>query len=180
MAGWPALAEPARDIYKSLLKVRGQVAGLTAMFVERTFENGKHEVWMPGGHITLGARGDSYYEYLIKEYLAGGQQDQAFLDAYTAAMTGVREWLVGETAPAPQGGLLYIGEIESKAIEPDARLSKLTHLLDSQQKSSMFSSKMDHLVCFLPGALALGHLHGIETGAPSITVPRVVARDVLP
>ena len=25
--------------------------------------------------------------------------------------------------------------------------------------------KMDHLVCFLPGTLALGHLHGVNTGA---------------
>ena len=24
--------------------------------------------------------------------------------------------------------------------------------------------KMDHLVCFLPGTLALGHLHGVNTG----------------
>lgn len=27
------------------------------------------------------------------------------------------------------------------------------------------SKKMDHLVCFLPGLLALGHFHGVETGA---------------
>merc|ERR1711879_675815 len=27
---------------------------------------------------------------------------------------------------------------------------------------SSFSPKMDHLVCFLPGTLALGHLHGVN------------------
>ena len=27
------------------------------------------------------------------------------------------------------------------------------------------SAKVDHLTCFLPGVLALGNLHGIETGA---------------
>merc|ERR1711879_687769 len=31
-----------------------------------------------------------------------------------------------------------------------------------QGKLSSFSPKMDHLVCFLPGTLALGHLHGVN------------------
>lgn len=26
------------------------------------------------------------------------------------------------------------------------------------------SNKMEHLTCFVPGMLALGHYHGIETG----------------
>jgi hypothetical protein len=35
--------------------------------------------------------------------------------------------------------------------------------------------KMDHLVCFLPGTLALGYLHGVNTGikvaAPAVDIP---------
>lgn len=44
------------------------------------------------------------------------------------------------------GGLMYVGERTAFMEGPP-------------------SKKMDHLVCFLPGLLALGHFHGIETGA---------------
>lgn len=44
------------------------------------------------------------------------------------------------------GGLLYVGERTAFTEGPPTK-------------------KMDHLVCFLPGLLALGHSHGIETGA---------------
>ena len=53
-------------------------------------------------------------------------------------MRGVRARLLARSA----GGLLYVAELVGGALSP----------------------KMDHLVCFLPGALALGHLHGVSTG----------------
>jgi hypothetical protein len=34
----------------------------------------------------------------------------------------------------------------------------------SGQQRRPKTPKMDHLVCFLPGTLALGHLHGVNTG----------------
>ncbi len=46
---------------------------------------------------------------------------------YKEAMQGVRRKLLARTAP--QGGLLYVGELHGDVLEP----------------------KMDHLVCFLPG-----------------------------
>lgn len=45
-------------------------------------------------------------------------------------MGGVRHRLLARTAPAAQGGLLYVGELHGEALQP----------------------KMDHLVRFLPGA----------------------------
>lgn len=50
-------------------------------------------------HITLGARGDSYYEYMLKQYLVGGKKDSKLLEMYTESMRGVRDLLVGETKP---------------------------------------------------------------------------------
>lgn len=47
---------------------------------------------------------------------------------YKEAMQGVRKKLLARTAP--QGGLLFVGELHGEILEP----------------------KMDHLVCFLPGA----------------------------
>jgi hypothetical protein len=46
---------------------------------------------------------------------------------YKESMQGVRKKLLARTAP--QGGLLYVGELHGDVLEP----------------------KMDHLVCFLPG-----------------------------
>ena len=59
---------------------------------------------------------------------------------YITTMRGVRAHLLARSA----GGLLYVAELVDGALVP----------------------KMDHLVCFLPGLLALGHLHGVNTGEP--------------
>ena len=46
-------------------------------------------------------------------------------------------------------GLLYVAELHDGTAVP----------------------KSDHLVCFLPGVLALGHLHGVNTGERCGTSP---------
>ncbi|KAJ9135879.1 hypothetical protein P3X46_033004 [Hevea brasiliensis] len=96
-----------------------------------------------GENIRLGSRGDSYYEYLIKIWLQqGSSRDANFTylhDMYEEAMQGVRHLLVQTSIP---NGLVFVGE------------------LPYGQKGS-FSPKMDHLVCFLPGTLALGATKGI-------------------
>lgn len=86
--------------------------------------------------VTLGARGDSYYEYLLKQWLFSGKRDAEFLAEYQRAMRGVREVLVRD-----MGGFTFVGEILN---------------------GDDFSPKMDHLVCFLPGTLALGYWHGAD------------------
>ena len=42
-----------------------------------------------GSTITLGARGDSYYEYLLKQWLQGGRREAALRQDYEEAITGV-------------------------------------------------------------------------------------------
>jgi mannosyl-oligosaccharide alpha-1,2-mannosidase len=59
---------------------------------------------------------------------------------YTATMRAVRGRMLARSGSSD---LLYVAELVDGAAVP----------------------KMDHLVCFLPGLLALGHLHGINTGA---------------
>jgi len=83
--------------------------------------------------ITLGARGDSYYEYLLKQWLQTGGREAYLLEDYTLAMQGVNNRLVKRTTP---NNLLFVGEILAGGKE--------------------FKPKMDELVCFLPGTLALG------------------------
>jgi hypothetical protein len=95
-----------------------------------------------GEHVvTLGARVDSTYEYLLKGYLHAGksQEAQHLLTAYQDAVHGVTTTLLKRV---PGQSYLYIAE--------------------RQQGGALTSPKMDHLVCFWPGLLALGHANGVR------------------
>ncbi|TPX31272.1 hypothetical protein SmJEL517_g05396 [Synchytrium microbalum] len=91
-----------------------------------------------GSEIRLGSRGDSYYEYLLKQYLLTNGTETSHKTQFDGSMQGVRKHLLGKTKA---NGLTFVGE----------RPSGIT---------GHFSSKMDHLVCFLPAVLALGATGG--------------------
>ncbi|XP_033162240.1 endoplasmic reticulum mannosyl-oligosaccharide 1,2-alpha-mannosidase [Drosophila mauritiana] len=100
--------------------------------------------------ISLGARGDSYYEYLLKQWIQTGRRDNdnLILD-YMQAVDGVLTQLMRRT---PREHWVYIGElINGKDFKP----------------------KMDHLTCYLPGTLILGH----QNGMPDSHL--ILARDLL-
>ena len=108
-----------------------KTSGLVPIYISTT--SGK----FMGRTITLGARGDSYYEYLLKQWIQTGavfdktHESYYLLEDWLESVRGVRELLIRQTKP---NNLTFIGE-----------------LLNEQ-----FSPKMDHLVCFYPGNLALG------------------------
>lgn len=80
-------------------------------------------------HITFGARGDSFYEYLMKSWVITGKKNERLREAYIKSMNGMRKRLIFRTSP---GNLTWIAEQDGHII-----------------------SKMDHLACFVPGMLAL-------------------------
>mmetsp|Transcript_229 Transcript_229/g.354 ORF Transcript_229/g.354 Transcript_229/m.354 type:complete len:1118 (-) Transcript_229:29-3382(-) len=80
--------------------------------------------------ISLGAMGDSFYEYLLKVWLQGGKKEDNYRRMYDKAMDGVHKYLVQEQP----GVLTYIAEMNNGRI----------------------NRKMDHLSCFMGGTLALG------------------------
>ena len=88
----------------------------------------------------IGARGDSYYEYLLKQWIQEGakydKDDPNFylLEDWLVAVKGIKDRLIQRTKP---NNLTFVGELISDS----------------------FSAKMDHLVCFLPGNLALGAMY---------------------
>jgi len=88
--------------------------------------------------VTMGARGDSYYEYLLKQWLQTGKSLDYLRHDYNLSMAGVMQKLAKRTVP---NNLLFIGEILSGGKD--------------------FKPKMDELACFLPGTLALGVKHGM-------------------
>ncbi|EPS65502.1 hypothetical protein M569_09268, partial [Genlisea aurea] len=116
------------------MKTLPKVNGLVPIYIDpRSGE-------FSGHNIRLGSRGDSYYEYLMKVWLQNEGRNLTYLhDMYTEAMKGVKELLVRKSVP---NGLVFVGELP-------------------QGPKGEFSPKMDHLVCFLPGTLALGATKGI-------------------
>nr|XP_016937145.1 mannosyl-oligosaccharide alpha-1,2-mannosidase IA isoform X2 [Drosophila suzukii]XP_016937147.1 mannosyl-oligosaccharide alpha-1,2-mannosidase IA isoform X2 [Drosophila suzukii] len=81
-------------------------------------------------HMSLGALGDSYYEYLLKAWLQSGQTDEEAREMFDEAMLAILDKMV-RTSP---GGLTYVS---------DLKFDRLEH-------------KMDHLACFSGGLFALG------------------------
>jgi endoplasmic reticulum Man9GlcNAc2 1,2-alpha-mannosidase len=86
-----------------------------------------------GENIRLGSRGDSYYEYLIKQYLQTSQSEPVYLEMWTEALEGIKKHLLTYSKHA---SLTVLGE-------------------RPQGLSKSLSPKMDHLVCFMPGTIAL-------------------------
>ncbi|KAJ1993385.1 mannosyl-oligosaccharide alpha-1,2-mannosidase [Coemansia spiralis] len=93
-----------------------------------------------GDVARLGSRGDSYYEYLLKQWIQTKQTEPVFRKEYDVAMEGVKRYLV---TVSPNQHFTYVGE-----------------LLGLPSSKPVFSPKMDHLVCFLGGNLALGATKG--------------------
>ncbi|KAI7866173.1 glycoside hydrolase [Spinellus fusiger] len=88
--------------------------------------------------IRLGSRGDSYYEYLLKQYLQTAKTEPHYRAMYDHALEGIQKHLLARSYP---NHLLYIGE-----------------LLDGNTEN--IHPKMDHLVCFMGGSYALGATEG--------------------
>ena len=65
--------------------------------------------WQQGrGRVTMGADGDSFYEYLIKGWLQTGKKDQRLWAMYNKAVDGMEKWLV---AVGPDG-LTYLNNLD--------------------------------------------------------------------
>jgi hypothetical protein len=128
-----------------------------------------------GAYYMLGARTDSYYEYLLKYWILMGKSDDAMKRRYRAAMDAVHNTLLDRTH-GPRGAL-FVSELTlvnaPKASEEGRGPEH--GLLGSREERS---PKMDHLVCFLPGVLVLGHWHGAGTHE-ELERDIMVARDLL-
>lgn len=107
--------------------------GLVPIFINAN--TGNFRLYSP---ITMGARGDSYYEYLLKQWLQTGQSIDYYRDDYMEAIAGARKLLTKRTA---RKKYLFIGELLAGGKD--------------------FKPKMDHLTCYLPGTLALGFYNGL-------------------
>jgi len=90
-----------------------------------------------GNKVALGARGDSFYEYLLKEWLWQDRTDDFVRQVYDAFLSTLEESLVTRSR---------------------GPLGNWTAILEVTYPHPSVIPKMDHLVCFLPGVLALDFL----------------------
>uniref|UniRef100_A0A8B9KG71 alpha-1,2-Mannosidase n=1 Tax=Astyanax mexicanus TaxID=7994 RepID=A0A8B9KG71_ASTMX len=132
LTGDPKYQAAVMEVMRQVHKLEGKQDGLVPMFINTNSGQFTHL-----GIYTLGARADSYYEYLLKQWIQGGKKETELLEDYLQAVEGVKKNLLKKSSPL---GLTFVGE--------------LSH--------GHFSPKMDHLVCFLPGTLALGAHHGLD------------------
>ncbi|THU79563.1 glycoside hydrolase [Dendrothele bispora CBS 962.96] len=90
--------------------------------------------------IRLGSRSDSYYEYLLKQYIQTNYTERVYKDMYDDAIQSVHTHLVKKS---PYARMLYTSELIPEQ-HPNGQLSwRLT-------------PKQDHFVCFFGGSLMLG------------------------
>ncbi len=81
-----------------------------------------HSVQWGESHTSLGGMGDSFYEYLLKEFLRSGARDVAARQRYDEAMQAMEKWMFKRSS----GGLLYVGDYKYGRVD----------------------LRMDHLACF--------------------------------
>jgi len=79
--------------------------------------------------MSLGALGDSFFEYLLKAWLQSGRSDEEAREMFDEAMPAIIEHMVRVSS----GGLTYVS---------DMKFDRLEH-------------KMDHLACFAGNFLTL-------------------------
>ncbi|KAJ7044147.1 glycoside hydrolase family 47 protein [Mycena alexandri] len=100
--------------------------------------------WQTGQFVIsamrLGSRADSYYEYLLKQYLLTNRTEVFYRDMYNNAMDAVHKSLIKKSV---NSNMIHTSEIIPER-HPNGEVSwRLT-------------PKQDHLVCFFGGSLLLG------------------------
>eukprot|EP01137_Pigoraptor_chileana_P022435 Opistho-2@6966 len=125
-SGDPKFAEKVQKVRDHLDRI-DKPSGMYANFM-----NPFHGSWS-SSHASLGALGDSFYEYLIKGWLVSGKTDEQARRMYDAAIEAILRNML-RRPPAGQEGLTYVAEWQGGIVE----------------------HKMDHLACFAGGMFAIG------------------------
>jgi len=135
LTGQPQFAQKTNHVFDILHEI-ARPDGLYPYYFrnQRTkgkLQNGDPKPEFANDKITFGAMADSTYEYMLKMWLQGGKTESLYRDMWDKAIDSMHEKLLQYSTPS---GLAYIA---------DRNNGRLDH-------------KMDHLVCFMGGALALG------------------------
>uniref|UniRef100_A0A915C0N7 Alpha-1,2-Mannosidase n=1 Tax=Parascaris univalens TaxID=6257 RepID=A0A915C0N7_PARUN len=116
---WLALVQAIRDHMDRIEKIGG---------LYPNYLSADSGTWT-GTHVSLGAMGDSFYEYLIKSYIQSNKNDTQAWRMYTETVDAIEKQMVRKS----KGGLTYVAEWRNGILE----------------------HKMGHLACFCVGMFAL-------------------------
>ncbi|RHZ74063.1 hypothetical protein Glove_227g74 [Diversispora epigaea] len=116
------------NITQILKNSKPEIPGLYPINIDQ--ESG--EFWTDT--VTFGANGDSFYEYLIKEYILVGGALKDYRKMYIESINGMHKHLIRRGVVTSRPDLLFLGELAFEKFYP----------------------RMDHLSCFVPGMLAIG------------------------
>ncbi|KAG7279258.1 hypothetical protein CRUP_033194 [Coryphaenoides rupestris] len=139
----PQYQDVVNEVTRLVHNLPGKKDGLVPMFINTNTGHFSHK-----GVFTLGARTDSYYEYLLKQWIQGGKTE----DRCSAARPGCR--------------MVLSTGFTSTLLEKDSSFSTQPPALRELWREGVCWRTTcmlwrDHLVCFLPGTLALGAHHGL-------------------
>ncbi|KAJ9464997.1 Mannosyl-oligosaccharide 1 [Diplonema papillatum] len=148
----------ASDHFHATPKPNGHLDGISPLFVNpRTGA-------FASSLYSLGGMGDSYYEYLLKQWLQTGRLEPAAPKDPE------------EPARRVDAGATYR---QYKHLWGQARAGIRSHLIGKSGRwtyiaprvSGVLTHRMDHLSCFYPGMLALGHMSG-DGGSGSLELAK--------
>lgn len=126
----PEMAQKVENVYQILHDI-SPPTGLFPYYVRNNPGGGKTKPEFANDKITFGAMADSLYEYFLKTWIQGGKQEPMYREMYDLAIDSMHKLLLQTSSPS---GLVYIAD----------------------QNNGHLDHKMDHLVCFMGGLLALG------------------------
>ncbi|EPQ60212.1 glycoside hydrolase family 47 protein [Gloeophyllum trabeum ATCC 11539] len=118
----------------AIIKAARMPPGLATIFMN--YQEGR---FVPAA-IRLGSRGDSYYEYLLKQYLQTNRTEHVYREMYADTMDAIHGHLIKTSM---NSHLTYTAELI-----PERNMNG--------ELSWRLTPKQDHLVCFLGGSLMLG------------------------
>jgi len=128
MTGKPEFAATTEKVY-DVLKDISPENGLFPYFLR----NRGDKPTFANDKLTFGAMGDSLYEYMLKIWIQGGKTESKYREMYDLAIDSMHKELLQKSTP-----------------------SELRYIADEGRQSGSIDHKMDHLVCFMGGLLALG------------------------
>ena len=122
----PVFAEKTEKVFQILHDMHPP-HGLYPYYIR----NGNASPTFANNKLTFGAMSDSFYEYMLKLWIQGGKTESLYREMYDESIEGMHTELLQVSSP-----------------------SKLTYIAD--KNGGHMDHKMDHLVCFMGGLLALG------------------------
>jgi len=134
VTGDPSFARKANAFYKTVKRSRS---------LDGLWPN----CWQQGrGKIHFGADGDSFYEYFPKVWLQTGKTDHEVWEMYDKSITGMEKHLLRHSS----NNLDWLGQLHWNG--------------EQGEHVGRYVEEMEHLMCFVPGWLALGAQYQVDQG----------------